>query len=126
MSFYFGIVIIILILLSYNKILYSPIDAPKISLEDLIKYNIFKTGDLILFNTQNNYTSHVLFNHVTHVGIIYIKNDEVYLFETTHNAHQDINVSSKRTVIITPIYKRLSNYPGFIYYKKLNKSLTKD
>lgn len=124
MSFYFGIIIIILILLFYNKLLYSPIKAPKVSMEDLIRHNVFKSGDLVLFNTQNNYTSHMLFNHITHVGIVYVKKGEILLFETTHNRHQDFNISTKNTVITTPIYKRLTNYPGFVYYKKLNKNLT--
>lgn len=125
MQIYISLIIICIILL-FIKYLYHPYSLEQLCIDDMINNDLFETGDIILFNSQFNYSSLFVMNHITHVGIIFKNNDGTFIFEVTNNKiHDDINISTRNYILMTPIYKRLANYPGNIYYKKLNKKLTK-
>jgi len=94
-----------------------------------------KTGDLILFRTNNHYDLANFYIYValpliydkqymySHIGLVYKENGRIYLIESTAEPHKDIYGKMKSGIRMMPIEQRIKNYDGIIAYKSCKKDL---
>ncbi len=91
-----------------------------------LKYNInnindnykFKTGDIILFQNNNNDIYNYL-SYFTHAGIVIELNNVYYILEINPIIKDYIFQNST----IYNLYDRINNYDGIIFYLELNDKL---
>lgn len=92
--------------------------------EDLINHNFLKTGDLILFKAYNNFNSVFHGSYFGHVGVVYVKNGELLLFEANGLEHTPLKPHHPKTgVFLTQLIPRLQKYKGRCFWKPLNKPI---
>jgi hypothetical protein len=127
-----AIIIVILIILIL-WIIWMRLIHPKVetkNLDELLKNNRFKTGDIILFHSLDNIYS-VFIGYYTHCGIIYIDPDDPsrtpYLFEAIGppdaNANVLANEIPRNGICICKLEDRLRRYKGYVYYKQLSEPI---
>jgi len=101
----------------YKKILFSNLKG------------YIKSGDLLFFSsiTTDVRTRSWINNRFPHVGMIIIVNNEPFIIEIVDNyvmkPRQTDFVSG---LILTPIFDRIVNYSGSVYYSSLRNSLSKE
>lgn len=115
---YIGIVIFfIIVLVIYIYVLqFYHIDVPKYFIDEIQ----FRTGDVILFKAQNNFNAPKIASYFTHIGVVYVRDDEVYLFEA--NGIEGMNLKkhhNKNGVFLSKLYGRVSKYKGRCFLKPL-------
>ena len=108
-----------------------------ISLEDLFDPLLtnLKSGDLILFKSLNNLNSIYMCNYFTHIGMVIIDpiltNNQPYIFEASGTStmkwkgRDDVSDNIK-SIFLSPLKERMKRYLGYVYYKPLSHSITKE
>jgi hypothetical protein len=119
------IILCVLILLLINYIR----QRKKIRQKEKLSNIHIKSGDLIFFKHDNgniNNISMFFGDEFTHIGIVTEIDGELYLCETVSKG--DIYKLNDRTdgVKMVKLYDRIKTYEGYVFIKKLNKSLTKE
>lgn len=100
------------------------LELPTMSVDDCS----FKTGDLILFRTTQNFNSLKMINYFTHCGIVIEIEGRPHIFESTgidYNSHI-LPHHNPDGIFITPLKERIQKYKGYCYWKQLEKPLTKE
>jgi hypothetical protein len=115
---YMGLVIFFIIVLAiYIYILqFYHIEVPKYFIDEIQ----FRTGDVILFKAQNNFNAPKIASYFTHIGVVYVRGDQVYLFEA--NGIEGMNLKkhhNKNGVFLSKLYGRASKYKGRCFLKPL-------
>lgn len=120
------IILIILVILWIYFMQFHKIQTEKsIFIDDLIKNNLLKTGDLILFKAYNNFNSIFHGSYFGHIGIIYIKDGVPMLFEANGVEYMNLkNHHSKKGVFLSPVLERVNKYKGRCFLKQLDKPLS--
>jgi hypothetical protein len=89
-----------------------------------------KSGDILLFrhNDMNRNTKYIFGDEFSHIGIVYqdTKTGVIYVLETTAEQVEEFQGNGRNGPKITPIWTRLSTYPGRICIKRLEKPLDID
>lgn len=98
----------------YNKILYTNL------------LNDFKSGDLLLFsNTRCNMITRTIGNpYFSHIGIIINISNELYSLELVYKDLIYPKQPRKQNIIIEPLYDRIKNYSGYVFYCKLMNNIS--
>lgn len=99
------------------------IETEKIYIEDCN----FKTGDLILFRTTQNFNSVFMANYFTHCGIIIEIEGTPYLFEANGVEKMHLlNHHNRAGIYLTPIKERIQKYKGYCYWKPIESPLSEE
>jgi hypothetical protein len=116
------VILIIIILITYIYVIKFNHPDYKIVTYDDIKDKV-KSGDMILFVSLDTMNQLFMFSYITHVGIIYKKNDDsVPVLVESFNPHRMkfYPKEYKSGIATCDLEKRLNSYRGFIMYKELN------
>lgn len=100
----------------YKKILFSNLD----------KY--LKSGDLLLFSSSNVdiKTRSWINSRFAHMGMVVKYNHKKYVIEMLNSdLMYPTQTIPKSNMTITPLFDRVANYAGSVYYSSLNTPLTK-
>lgn len=123
-NLWIAFVVIILVIYIW-QIQYDYVVCDKMFVNDFIEYSLPKTGDLILFKAYNNFNSIKLASYYTHIGIVYIdENNTPLLFEA--NGIEGMNLKSHHNIngiFLSPLKERISKYKGKCYWRRLNKNI---
>lgn len=101
----------------YKKILYS----------NLKPY--LKSGDLLFFSSTNASikTRSWINSRFAHVGMIIKINNKLYVIELVGNDEiRPLQPSPISGIIVNPLFTRIVNYSGSVYYSSLNLNLSKE
>jgi len=99
----------------YKRMLYS----------DVKKY--FKPGDLLFFSFINAdiKTRSWINSRFPHIGMIVRYNDELFVIELVGDDNiRPRDTEIHKNAIITPLFDRISNYAGSVYYASLKSKLS--
>lgn len=121
MSISWIIIIIVFIKLLYvYSIQFNFPKCPKINLDKL--EICAKTGDLLLFHATDNFNSTRMISYITHVGIIFRKNEKSkpLIFEAFDPMRMENRPSEfDNGIILANLTERCKTYRGLVYYEPL-------
>jgi hypothetical protein len=108
------IIIVIIILTWVWHFQLRDLDLENVKVSDIE----FKTGDLLLFRSDDNIYPIFFGNYFSHIGMVYIDttNGEKYLFEA-------VNKPEFSGVRIDPLQRCLNNHKGSIFIKSLKNKI---
>jgi len=113
------IIVIIIIYIYYIQFSYGNYE--KLFLEDLLKANTIKTGDIICFKAYNNFNSIFFGSYFGHLGIVYVGDDGVpKLFEANGVENMDLRPEhNKNGIFLSDLGPRIAKYKGRCFLKSL-------
>ena len=130
MIFNIGVIIssmLYIILILYCIFKYTTPKLDSIDLETLIFKQRFKTGDIILFQSNYEYYEPLVFSHYGHIGIIYLYENIPYIFEASITSKIITNGGYNfNGIYCVPLIERLRRYTGRCIYKELAYSIDKN
>lgn len=87
----------------------------------------FRTGDLILFRTTQNFNSLKMVNYFTHCGVVVEIDGVPFLFEANGVEHMNLlDHHNHRGVFLSPVRERIQKYKGYCYWKRLEHPLNQE
>ena len=128
------LVLLLIILIAYVLVIYNIYGTDFITDEKNIRKKMlysdlkpyFKSGDLIFFSFINAsiLTRSWINSRFPHVGMVIKYNDELFIIELVDD--DDIKPRDKRHrgVLLNPLFERISEYAGSVYYSSLKSKLS--
>ncbi len=99
------------------------IETDKIFLDECV----FRTGDLILFRTTQNFNSLKMVNYFTHCGIVILIDDVPFLFEANGVEHMNLlGHHNPKGIFLSPLRERIQKYKGYCFLKPLETPVTQE
>lgn len=86
---------------------------------------VFKSGDLILFHSQNTWNSTKMLSYFTHIGVVIaLPNRAPRLLEINRNGVLLSTSDRPQTdVAFTDLFERINKYHGAVFHKNLSANL---
>jgi hypothetical protein len=119
--FIWGVIIIVLFYYYYMHHMHPT--CPSVWYDD----QLFKTGDIILFKSQDNLNSLKMFNYYTHIGVVIIPSEvglsgnEPHLWEAANLKHMNTvyKYTDAHGILLTPLRPRIHHYKGLVFWRSL-------